>query len=351
MPLRTQVDITMAMILSYDGKLEAAKKLLSRRVDGREVGPIIAVATILGLWTEDEPYLRRVLALAESSPPLGLTASHAAEARAAIAMVRGQHALASELLDQTLALVFPLSPNLPAMILTRSELRLALGDIPGAEADVADVERRLAGIELPYAAGMLDVMKAHLARRRGATSEAEACAHRALVIAMPPEMPLIATWALEALVLLHADADRGADAARLLGAVDAFRQRSSFKWRAHHSRDELDALRLRLDPVALGEGASMPLWDAVAYARRGRGERGRPDHGWESVTPTELRVVELVAAGLPNKEVAQRLFVSVATVKTHLVHVFGKLDVRTRAELATAATRRRLASPSEEREG
>jgi DNA-binding NarL/FixJ family response regulator len=51
-------------------------------------------------------------------------------------------------------------------------------------------------------------------------------------------------------------------------------------------------------------------------------------------------VVELVAAGLPNKEIAQKLFVSLATVKTHLVHVYGKLDLRTRAELAAEAVRR-----------
>ena len=90
----------------------------------------------------------------------------------------------------------------------------------------------------------------------------------------------------------------------------------------------------------------MSLEEAAEYAHRGRGERGRPDHGWESLTPTEARVVELVAAGLPNKEIAQKLFVSVATVKTHLVHVYTKLDVRTRAQLAAEATRRaRAASP------
>jgi DNA-binding CsgD family transcriptional regulator len=50
-----------------------------------------------------------------------------------------------------------------------------------------------------------------------------------------------------------------------------------------------------------------------------------------------------VAAGLPNREIAAKLFISVATVKTHLLHVYAKLDVRTRAELASVATRRTLA--------
>ena len=90
----------------------------------------------------------------------------------------------------------------------------------------------------------------------------------------------------------------------------------------------------------------MSLAEAATYAQRGRGERGRPSHGWESLTPSEERVVALVAAGLPNREIAAKLFVSLATVKTHLVHVYMKLDLRTRAELAVAATRRALVDPS-----
>ena len=53
-------------------------------------------------------------------------------------------------------------------------------------------------------------------------------------------------------------------------------------------------------------------------------------------------MVGLVAAGLPNREIAARLFVSPATVKTHLIHVYTKLDVRSRTELAAAATSRGL---------
>jgi DNA-binding CsgD family transcriptional regulator len=47
-----------------------------------------------------------------------------------------------------------------------------------------------------------------------------------------------------------------------------------------------------------------------------------------------------VAEGLRNADVAARLFVSPATVKTHLAHVFAKLGVSTRAELAGLAARR-----------
>jgi DNA-binding CsgD family transcriptional regulator len=84
----------------------------------------------------------------------------------------------------------------------------------------------------------------------------------------------------------------------------------------------------------------MALDDAVAYASRGRGERKRPSTGWASLTPAEQDVVRLVAQGLRNADIAARLFVSPATVKTHLAHVFTKLGVSTRAELAVLASRR-----------
>jgi DNA-binding CsgD family transcriptional regulator len=74
--------------------------------------------------------------------------------------------------------------------------------------------------------------------------------------------------------------------------------------------------------------------DAVAYALRSRGRRGRPRSGWDSLTPTELQVVELVATGRSNSEIGTRLLVSAGAVRTHLRSVFAKLDVTTRAELA-----------------
>ncbi|HEY6297064.1 MAG TPA: LuxR C-terminal-related transcriptional regulator, partial [Streptosporangiaceae bacterium] len=50
--------------------------------------------------------------------------------------------------------------------------------------------------------------------------------------------------------------------------------------------------------------------------------------------------VRLVARHQSNPEIAERLFVSRATVKTHLVHIFAKLGVRSRSELAAEAIRR-----------
>jgi DNA-binding CsgD family transcriptional regulator len=76
--------------------------------------------------------------------------------------------------------------------------------------------------------------------------------------------------------------------------------------------------------------------------RRGRrGPRKRPQLGWESLTPTERQVVDLVVEGLSNPQIGERLFVSPRTVQTHVAHVFTKLQVSSRAQLAAQATRRR----------
>ncbi|MUL47241.1 AAA family ATPase [Mycobacterium sp. CBMA293] len=62
--------------------------------------------------------------------------------------------------------------------------------------------------------------------------------------------------------------------------------------------------------------------------------RQREQTGWESLTAAELRVLELVADGATNREVAERLSVSPHTVNTHVRNVFTKLDIHSRAELA-----------------
>ncbi|MCA1845748.1 MAG: LuxR C-terminal-related transcriptional regulator, partial [Actinobacteria bacterium] len=75
--------------------------------------------------------------------------------------------------------------------------------------------------------------------------------------------------------------------------------------------------------------------------RRGRqGSRGRPRHGWAALTDTERAVAALVAEGLSNPQVAERLFLSRHTVHTHMSHIFAKLGVASRVELATEALRR-----------
>ncbi|MEC4574957.1 response regulator transcription factor [Streptomyces virginiae] len=66
----------------------------------------------------------------------------------------------------------------------------------------------------------------------------------------------------------------------------------------------------------------------------------------EALTKRELEVLQLVADGLSNQQISKRLFLSQATVKSHLVHVYAKLGVESRtAAVAAAATRRLIRTP------
>jgi DNA-binding CsgD family transcriptional regulator len=87
------------------------------------------------------------------------------------------------------------------------------------------------------------------------------------------------------------------------------------------------------------EGAALSVEEAIAYAQGGRGERKRPTSGWESLIPSERDVVRLVSEGLANNDIATRLFVSRRTVQTHLTHVYTKLALTSRVDLAREAAR------------
>ncbi len=66
----------------------------------------------------------------------------------------------------------------------------------------------------------------------------------------------------------------------------------------------------------------------------------------EALTKRELEVLQLVADGLSNQQVSKRLFLSQATVKSHLVHIYAKLGVDSRTSaVAAAATRRLIRTP------
>jgi DNA-binding NarL/FixJ family response regulator len=66
----------------------------------------------------------------------------------------------------------------------------------------------------------------------------------------------------------------------------------------------------------------------------------------DGLTPREVDVLRLIAAGLSNREIASRLFLSEATVKSHINRLFAKTGVRDRAQAVKYAYRHHLAEPS-----
>jgi DNA-binding CsgD family transcriptional regulator len=152
--------------------------------------------------------------------------------------------------------------------------------------------------------------------------------------------------ALECLARLAVDAGSHREAARHLGAADAIRQSiGQVLFRIFDAVYEASLAALR-DAMgeedfesAWAEGAAMSADEAIAYAQRRRGERKRPTSGWASLTPAERNVVRLVCEGLATNDIATRLFVSPRTVQTHLTHIYAKLGVASRIQLAREAAR------------
>src|SRR6202008_2132007 len=62
--------------------------------------------------------------------------------------------------------------------------------------------------------------------------------------------------------------------------------------------------------------------------------RPRARTGWDSLTDSELKVVNLVAQGATNRAVADQLHLSLHTVKTHVHNAFAKLGINSRSQLA-----------------
>jgi DNA-binding CsgD family transcriptional regulator len=153
-------------------------------------------------------------------------------------------------------------------------------------------------------------------------------------------------WIPDILECLGTLAGSHREAARLFGAAEAIRLRiGAVRFKIYDAGYEASVTRLRsaMDDnefdSAWAEGAALSSDEAIAYARRGRGQRKRPTSGWGSLTPTERDVVRLVSEGLANNDIAARLFVSPRTVQTHLTHVYTKLGLTSRVQLAQEAAR------------
>jgi DNA-binding CsgD family transcriptional regulator len=101
------------------------------------------------------------------------------------------------------------------------------------------------------------------------------------------------------------------------------------------------AIALAEDAGAIGIAARIAGRLRSAGTRLGsRTSRARPDFGWDSLTPTEDRIVGLVASGVTGPGIAQQLHLSPRTVQTHVSHALAKLGLANRIELAAAAARR-----------
>jgi DNA-binding CsgD family transcriptional regulator/tetratricopeptide (TPR) repeat protein len=163
--------------------------------------------------------------------------------------------------------------------------------------------------------------------------------------------PLYRACALHAHGLVHRDPATLADAADQLRksprhlAVGAVFEDAADALLEHDKSD--DAVTLFLASLAAWERAGASRDETRVRARlrelgvrrraRGKGTNIRPVSGWDSLTVAENRVARLAADGRTNKQIAEQLYLSPYTVATHLKHIFTKLDVTSRVELARDA--------------
>jgi DNA-binding CsgD family transcriptional regulator len=160
---------------------------------------------------------------------------------------------------------------------------------------------------------------------------------------------------IELLGVLAAARERFSDAARLLAAAGAARRPLQYLAPGFTANRDAAALAASQAQNVLGDnlftraweqGQQLTLDDAVAYATRKSGGRKRPATGWASLTPAEREVVRLASEGLRNNAIAARLFIAPGTVKVQLSHIYAKLGITTRAELAAQAATQDLTTGS-----
>ena len=291
-----------------------------------------------------------------------------------LAKERGDYARAKELFDQTLAAL----PN-PAPWGAEATYAVHLATVYHAQGDRERARRLLeevktqspqAGLLLAFASlarddGEVDVARALLeeardvarserrhdllatalhrlgevARAAGDAEPATALHDEALALAHGMGADPKVADSLEAIAGLAAAAGHHRDAARLFGAAQALRDRIGCVRhpcdRARHKSDsDLIARSLSADDLAAAqaEGRGLRLADAVREASSTPIRRRA--NGWATLTERERDLAELVAEGLTNPEIAERLVIARETVKTHLSNIFTKLGISGRRELA-----------------
>jgi predicted ATPase/class 3 adenylate cyclase/DNA-binding CsgD family transcriptional regulator len=330
---------TAMNVLYEEGRLSEACEMAN--IGGpAEPGTVFIAAGVtatLGYLTGDRDLIARAQTMQDREVPV-LMRSPALAVQYLAALDEDRQADALDLIRRSYA-GFPMTAGLKSFILrplvvSLLQDRLADEAREHLEPFAEDVDR-IGRPPLPVA--HLHQIRALLAHYDGRDDTALEEAHALLTLASSSGFMLLTIDALELLGTLAAGHGHSAVAARLLGAAAAHRDRIGYVARIVPDPPAADAIvdQLRTDAAtAFTEGTALNLDLAVEYARRSRGERTRPTHGWASLTPTEREVAGLVADGLTNDNVAKRLLMSPATVKTHLTHIYAKTGIVNRTELA-----------------
>jgi predicted ATPase/DNA-binding CsgD family transcriptional regulator len=265
-----------------------------------------------------------------------------------LATLRGDPAAGAVLLEQAAEAIEPIGVlwMLAHCLCLLGTANLMLDERQAARRTFEQARAVAASATVPFFHSRALLGLARVARLEG--EEAEATASDALRVAEAAEDRMSVVDALELLGAVAAEKQSFVEGTRLLGAAAALRHETGYAPAPFEQGDREAAIAACREVlggefgVAWDEGSALSMSEAVAYTVRGRGERKRPATGWAGLTPTEIEVVKLIARGMSNPEIAEHLFVAINTVKVHVSHIFRKLDVSSRSELAAGATRRGL---------
>ena len=358
-PSRFVAHFALALALEGNCRLEEAEAMLNTGMRvGEELGAVwhlpmyqAALAALhchMGKWDEALVEAETALTIGEEvGTRVGILAC-----TAVAALIRAQRddlAAAESLLALARREIERAGPQWGSYwsILASAEIADAHGDHAAALAGLRDDWAALAG-----SPGLQVSLGTALVRRALAAGEPELARSVAAAVETNARAMDIAS-AKGSTLLCRGLVEGAADV--LAGAVAEFRASG---WLPHVAvgceeaatalarHDDLTAARpLFEEALEIYEGLGARRDSARALAtmrsfgmRRGsRAPHRRELKGWDSLTPMESDVVRLTVEGLTNREIGERLFISRRTVQTHLSHVFTKLGISTRVELAAAA--------------
>ena len=195
-----------------------------------------------------------------------------------------------------------------------------------------------------------------LASATGDLDTAKAFAGRAAALAAESEIPHRQANALYCRGLLDHDAsrliaaaERYDDAGRPLLRAKAMEAAAGYFVDADDRGQARTAFTTAIEVYAsLGAAADVARLQATFRAhgiRRGPHSKHRTaTSGWDSLTPTEIKIAAFVGEGLSNPEIAAKLLLSRRTIATHVSHILKKLDVKSRIDIAREAALRTAAS-------